>query len=269
MEASTYRPGIPSWIEYKGVDPDRARGFYTVLFGWRNDQPEGLEGRRNVLLHDESEWRIAYLRDEPVAAFTPKFLPTPPGWLTYVSVADADATARAVEQAGGRVIAQPADVADAGREAVFTDPAGAAFAVWQPTGLAGATLVNEPGTLRRNELETHHPERVIPFYRAVFGWEPVPVRADPHRGYDWQLDGQTVAGLKPVDAAAKPTARSQWLVYFDVADVDATAERARQLGAGIHVPPSDVQAGRYAILRDTVGGVFGVLRLTGTQPGRP
>jgi uncharacterized protein len=269
MELPTYRLGIPSWIEYKGLDPDRAGSFYSVLFGWRNDQPEDLEDRRTVLLHDESEWRVAYQHGKPVAAFTPKYLPTPPGWLTYVSVTDADATARAVKLAGGQVISEPADVADVGRAAVFTDPAGAAFGIWQPVQHEGAALVSEPGTLRRNELETQQPERAIPFYRTIFGWEPVPVQVGQQRLYDWQLDGQAVAGLKPIDPGTNPTARSQWLAYFDVADVNATAERTRQLGGTVHVPPSDVPSGRFAILGDSLGARFGVLRLTHTQPGRP
>lgn len=267
MKMPTYRPGTPSWIEYKGLDPDRARGFYTVVFGWQNDQPEDPESRLTMLLHDESEWRIAYLRGEPVAAFTPKFLPTPPGWLTYISVADADATARGVKLAGGQVLSEPADVADAGRAAVFIDPVGAVFAIWQPVQLPGAALVNEPGTLRRIELETRHPGRAIPFYRTVFGWEPV--RVGPHRLCGWQLDGQTVAGLKPIDPDTSPTAQSQWMVYFDVADVNATVERARRLGGTAYVPPSDLPTGRFAILGDSLGAAFGVVHLTGTQPGRP
>jgi hypothetical protein len=43
-------------------------------------------------------------------------------------------------------LAPPFDVMDAGRMAVFTDPSGAAFSVWQPHNHQGAGLVNEPGT---------------------------------------------------------------------------------------------------------------------------
>jgi predicted enzyme related to lactoylglutathione lyase len=40
---------------------------------------------------------------------------------------------------------QPTDVGDAGRMAVFTDPEGAQFSVWQARRHRGATVVNEPG----------------------------------------------------------------------------------------------------------------------------
>src|SRR6266567_7006783 len=132
MELSAYPPGIPCWIELKALDPVRAAGFYSLLFGWRIDEPEDQEERRTALMHEATEWRVAYLRGKPVAAVTPKYLPGRPGWLTYVSVENADATAASVKQVGGQVISEPSDIADAGRAAVFTDPAGAVFGVWQP-----------------------------------------------------------------------------------------------------------------------------------------
>ena len=56
----------------------------------------------------------------------------PPWWTTYVSVADADATTAAVTANGGQVLMPPMDVLDVGRMAIFMDPAGAMFSVWQP-----------------------------------------------------------------------------------------------------------------------------------------
>ncbi|MDQ2843509.1 MAG: VOC family protein, partial [Acidobacteriota bacterium] len=56
----------------------------------------------------------------------------PPHWLPYVAVTEADETAAKVTLAGRKVVAPPFDVMDFGRMAVCQDPAGAAFAVWQP-----------------------------------------------------------------------------------------------------------------------------------------
>ena len=39
---------------------------------------------------------------------------------------------------------------DAGRMAVFTDPEGAAFCVWEAKENKGAQIVNEPGSLNFN-----------------------------------------------------------------------------------------------------------------------
>ena len=61
-------------------------------------------------------------------------------WNTYIWVDSADETAAKVRDAGGGVMIEPFDVMDAGRMAVFTDPEGAVFFVWQARaaqGLAG------------------------------------------------------------------------------------------------------------------------------------
>jgi hypothetical protein len=49
--------------------------------------------------------------------------------------------------------------------AVFGDPAGAAFCVWQPNEFSGAQLVKEPGTWNFGELNT--PIRRVPRLSTV------------------------------------------------------------------------------------------------------
>jgi len=49
---------------------------------------------------------------------------------------------------------------DAGQMAVFDDPEGAAFCVWQARQHKGARIVNEPGSLNLNGLNT--PIRTAP-----------------------------------------------------------------------------------------------------------
>jgi predicted enzyme related to lactoylglutathione lyase len=61
----------------------------------------------------------------------------------------------------------------------------------------------------------------------------------------------------PPEAAGVP---SHCLVYFAVADVDASAEKAKTLGGKWMVPPSDIPgAGRLAVLQDPQGAVFAIL----------
>jgi predicted enzyme related to lactoylglutathione lyase len=54
---------------------------------------------------------------------------------------------------------------------------------------------------------------------------------------------------------------AHWLAYFAVADTDATAARAQELGGDVNVPPMDIPAGRFAVLGDPHGAVFGVVRM--------
>ena len=62
------------------------------------------------------------------------------------------------------------DVMDLGRMAVFADPTGAVFGVWQPKAFAGADLVNEPVSLVWNEVHTRDTDTDKAFYNSVFGW---------------------------------------------------------------------------------------------------
>jgi len=50
-------------------------------------------------------------------------------------------------------------------------------------------------------------------------------------------------------------------VYFAVADTDDIAKRTPELGGKVISPPMDIPQGRFAVLADPQGAVFGVIRL--------
>jgi predicted enzyme related to lactoylglutathione lyase len=57
-----------------------------------------------------------------------------------------------------------------------------------------------------------------------------------------------------------------WLVYFEVADVDATVTGAQERGGATLIPAMDMAgAGRFAFLSDPQGATFGIVR--SEQPG--
>jgi uncharacterized protein len=66
---------------------------------------------------------------------------------------------------------EPFDIPGFGRMAVFTDPEGAAFCVWQAREHKGARIVNERGSLNFNGLNTRDVEGAKSFYGSVFGWQ--------------------------------------------------------------------------------------------------
>jgi hypothetical protein len=50
-----------------------------------------------------------------------------------------------------------------------------------------------------------------------------------------------------------------WTTYIAAQDADATVARAKELGATILSEPMDVpKMGRFAIIRDPTGAVFGI-----------
>jgi uncharacterized protein len=55
---------------------------------------------------------------------------------------------------------------------------------------------------------------------------------------------------------------AHWMVYFAVADPDATVARLTELGGAVRVPPSDIPIGRFAVVADPQGAFFSIIRLT-------
>ncbi len=61
-----------------------------------------------------------------------------------------------------------------------------------------------------------------------------------------------------------PARPPHWLIYFAVADVDATFRRAKDMNARTLLPPMDFEGvGRVAILADPQGAVFALYREAG------
>src|SRR6202022_3676739 len=157
-ERDRYIPGVPCWVDTSQPAPEAAVDFYSGLFGWRftDVMPPDSPGK----------YFIARLRGGDVAAVgsQPEGAPPMAVWNTYVWVESADETASRGQDAGGGVVMEPFDVMQAGRMAVFTDPEGATFCVWQAKEHRGARIVNEPGSLNFNGLNTRDPEGAQAFY---------------------------------------------------------------------------------------------------------
>jgi predicted enzyme related to lactoylglutathione lyase len=59
-----------------------------------------------------------------------------------------------------------------------------------------------------------------------------------------------------------------WLAYISTPDVDATVAQAISLGGRVVAPGSDLPTiGRYAVLADAQGALFGVFKPAGEAPG--
>ncbi|MEV4540499.1 VOC family protein [Micromonospora echinaurantiaca] len=253
---STVPPGTPCWADLATPDLADARRFYPQLFGWTGRiAPEPEAGGYTVFQLD----------GRAVAGVGPPAIPEQvPIWSTYVATDDADLVAGRVERAGGQVVVPPFAVFDRGRMAVFADPCGAAFSVWQPMAMPGAEVLGVPGAMSWNELVTPDPDGAKVFYELVFGWHPddQPMGSVTYTG--WRLGAQIVAGMMPPLGDDFPDdSPAYWSVYFAVADADAAAARAAELGGTILVPPQDIPAGRYAALRDPQGALFNVIAPAG------
>jgi predicted enzyme related to lactoylglutathione lyase len=271
-ERDGYIPGVPCWVDTSQPDPEAATEFYGGLFGWEFEDvmPEG----------SDAKYFIGRINGKMVGAVGSIAEGAPPMalWNTYVWVDSADETAEKVTAAGGKAMMEPFDVMDAGRMAVFSDPEGAVLCAWQAKENKGLQLVNEPGTLNFNGLNTRDASGAKSFYGSVFGWETL---ALPGGVEFWTLPGygdhlETIRpgirkqvkdsggpeGFEDVVAAIQaipddqPDTPPHWSVTFATDDADATAAKATELGGKVVVPPMDAPWVRMTVLTDPQGATF-------------
>jgi uncharacterized protein len=255
-ERTSYTPGTPCWVDLGTPDVDAAARFYGDLFGWETpERPDSAE---------MGGYRRARKDGKDVAGMVPLMQEgEPPAWSTYVSVSDADAIGRAIQENGGTMVAEPMAVSSFGRLALFTDTEGALFGIWEPADFDGAELVNEPGSFSWNELETRDPAAAKRFYGAVFGWEFEEEDAPGGMAYNVAtVDGARVAGLADVTGRAPDEVPAHWMTYFSVEDADATVEKVKAGGGSVSFGPVDIPVGRFAMVADPWGAAFAVVRLS-------
>ena len=255
-DVTSHAPGAFSWPELGTTDQKAGAAFYAALFGWTvNDQPMG-PGETYTMLE---------MRGRPVAAaYTlraeEKQSGAPPHWNNYVTVKSADEAATKAQSLGATVLAPAFDVMDVGRMAVLQDPTGAVFQVWEPKKHVGAMITNEPGALCWTELTTSDLRAAESFYAGLFGWTAK--RSDPAAGMEYtemNNNGQSGVGMMPKPPQMPAQVPSYWMPYFMVSDVDASAGKAKQLGAKLMVPPQDIEKlGRFSVVADPQGAVFAI-----------
>ncbi|MBU2667735.1 VOC family protein [Actinoplanes bogorensis] len=240
-------PGSPAWVDLGTADPVDAERFYTALFGWTAE----VAGDYTTFL----------LNGLPVAGAGPLYgVGQPTAWSTYIGTNDADGVAHRVAAAGGKVLVEPFDVQDQGRMAAFLDPGGAPFSVWEPGTMRGAELMDVPGALTWNELNTRDLDGSMSFYRAVFGWQ---FRNSSMSGVPYvvaKVRDIPVCGIQAMRPEDWPDdIGPHWVVYFAVQDVDRATDHALALGGSVLMVPTTLPIGRYAVLTDAQGGLFAVL----------
>src|SRR5215471_11272465 len=219
------------WIELGTTDQNAAKNFYSSLFGWKaSDYPMGPDSVYTVFQLEGRDSAAGYtIMPEQRAQGMP------PHWLTYISVASADDAARRATELGGRVVKPAFDVMDLGRMAVLQDPAGATFAVWQAKAHGGTGITGVEGTLCWADLSVPNREDVTRFYSELFGWSILKEDEIPEHAY-WHIkNAEEFIGGIPPSAYHNAGAPPHWLAYFLVSDCDASAAKAKQLGANLHL----------------------------------
>jgi predicted enzyme related to lactoylglutathione lyase len=115
-------PGSLCWNELVTTDTERAKAFFTQLFGWDSHTSEMINITYTAFMIGETPVAGMYKVSEEMGA-------VPSHWLPYFAVEDCDKSFVKAQELGATVIQPPTDIPRTGRFAVLLDPQGAAFAI--------------------------------------------------------------------------------------------------------------------------------------------
>jgi uncharacterized protein len=110
------------------------------------------------------------------------------------------------------------------------------------------------GELSFFELGVEDAEKGRAFYEGLFGWT---FEAGPSGGGGWKIAAPNVpGGMHGGEKGASP------YVFFAVDDIDAAADRVRELGGEVEMDMDSEETaaefGRFKICRDDQGSRFGL-----------
>jgi predicted enzyme related to lactoylglutathione lyase len=243
------------WYELMTTDVEAAKAFYGKVVGW-GMRDAAVPGMSYTLL-TIGEASVGGLVQLPEDA---RRLGAEPRWLGYIAVNDVDATTRRVEQLGGAVHVQPADIPDIGRFSVVADPQAATLALvkWLKPGQAETDELDKPGRVGWHELLAADGEKAFPFYGELLDWQRATSEIDPASTYQpFIVAAQTIGGM-----FTKPPMVPMpfWLYYFNIGDIGAAVEHVKTLGGQILEGPVDLPGGsRVARCADPQGAMFALI----------
>jgi uncharacterized protein len=246
-----------TWYELTTTDVEAAKAFYGNVVSWgTRDASASMSAPMAYTLFTAGEDTVGGLINLPEQA---RQMGVTPRWLGYVSVDDVDVAVQRFKQLGGAVHVPPTDIPDVSRFSVVADSQMATLILvkWQDPSHQQSTAIDKPGHVGWHELLAADSEKALIFYREVFGWQKAETHVGPTGTYQlFSAAGQTIGGMFNKPPAA-PTAF--WLYYFNVADVDAAAERVRANGGEVLEGPTEIPGGRVARCTDPQGAIFALI----------
>jgi len=109
------------------------------------------------------------------------------------------------------------------------------------------------------ELLTRDVNASKEFYKKLLDWtmEDVPMENGSYTIL--KANGRPVGGIMKMPPQVPPETPPHWGTYITVDDVDSLAQKAKELGAKILVPPTDSPDARFCVFEDPQGAVLSVI----------
>jgi predicted enzyme related to lactoylglutathione lyase len=244
------------------VTPDivAAKQFYSGLFGWtfRDIQADG------------TEYAEAFLDGRPVAGIIHKDVPKgehrQPAWLSFISVHDVDEAKRIALQQGAKMLFEPHNLPNRGREAVLADPQGAIFAVLASSSGDPPDVLAAPGEWIWSSLTTSDPDTDAAFYQKLFNYEVFDLPADGRSQHLMLASDNYARASANTLPVSMPNIHPHWLNYVRVEDAVKMTAKLVALGGRVLVEPRvDRHGGKVAVVADPMGAPFGLLEWPETE----
>ncbi len=242
--------GAPCWVDLFTSDPDRARAFYSEIFGWTSESA-GEEYGGYFNFAKDGIAVAGGMRNDGQAG-------TPDGWSIYLATDDAERVTKEAVANGGEVIVPAVDVMELGTMAVVSDPGRASIGAWKPGQHKGFGVFAEPGAPSWFELHTREYDKSVQFYRDVFEWKTQVAGDSPEFRYTTlgEEGQEQLAGIMDASAWLPAGTPGAWSVYFGVENADGTLEAITKLGGKVVAAAEDTPYGRLAQAADPTGALF-------------
>lgn len=252
--------GAHIWYELITSDPEGAKDFYDSVVGWDIQPPHDDIGYRMIQRTDGGFAGGVLPIDDDMARHGAK-----PIWLSYINVADVDATVARIEAKGGRALMPGREIDNVGRIALVTDPQGNPFYVMKPNPPVGqedkeSDVFSLDITQRFswNELTTGDPVAARSFYGELFGWAsddfmPMGEHGE-YRFFD--RDGLRIGAV----CGIMPGGHPGWRYYIRVPSIPTAVEAVKAGGGTISLDPMEVPGGDLIIIgNDPQGAEFALV----------
>jgi len=230
-------PRYFAWYELITTDVAAAAAFYRDVVGWGTQ--------------DASTPKLPYtlftMGDAPAAGLMGlpeegRRMGARPRWMGYVGVSDVHAAADRIKRLGGAVYVAPTPT-NIGQISVVADPFTATFGVIdrQQVTPQQPTDSGKLGRIGWHELFAADLDKETAFYCELFGWQKADTKDHFTDAYlTLSAGGQVIAGaFKKGPAEPDPF----WLLYFNVEDLDAAAERVSAGGGRVSLNDEELPSG--------------------------
>ena len=241
-----------SWENLATTNIELAKKFYQGLFGWDvTDIPTGTYGTHSFFsLHGKEVCSVSEIKEKQRKSFASQ-------WVPYISIENIEELIGRIQNAGGAVLDAISPIADAGQTTIIKDPTNAIFAVWHPSKNARLHRNEVPGMPCFHELMTTNLDMAGMFYVKIFNWRP---RAENFGDITYIMFNAENLNVGSMMGVPNQNFQPRWITYWCVQDCDRSLRKALSLGGKISKTVEIIKRkGRYAILADPLGAIFGIM----------